>query len=51
MKGSLARVVDMFVCKLCEKAEDGEYSDVDESMILNNGVHLVNVTKFCYKGG
>ena len=50
VKGSLARVEDTFVCKVCERAGDGEDSDVDESMDLGNGVHLENVRKFCYLG-
>ena len=47
MKGSLARVVDMFVC---ERAEDGEDSNIDESLDLGNGLHLENVRKFCTWG-
>ena len=50
MKGSLARVEDTFVYKVCERADHGEDNDVDESMDLGNGVHLENVAKFCYLG-
>ena len=39
------------MCKVtCERADDGEDNDVDESMDLGNGVHLENVGKFCYLG-
>ena len=48
MKRSLARVEDTFVCKVCERADDGENNVVDKSMDLGNGVHLQNVGKFCY---
>mgnify|MGYP007071599789 CR=1 FL=1 len=50
VKGLLARAEDTFMCKVCERAEDGEDSDVNESMDLGNGVHLENVRKFCYLG-
>ena len=43
VKGSLARVEDIFVCKVCERADDGEDNVVNESMDLGNGVHLENV--------
>lgn len=43
MKGSLVRVEDTFVCNVCERAGDGEDSDVDESTDLGNGEHLENV--------
>ena len=50
VKGSLAIVEDTFVCKVCERADDGEDNVVDESMDLGNGVHLENVEMFCYLG-
>ena len=50
MKGLLARVVDTFVCKVCERAEDVEDTDTDEGMDLGNGVCIENVRKFCYLG-
>ena len=50
VKGSLARVVDTFVCKVCERAEDAEDTDADEGMDLGNGVCIENVRKFCYLG-
>ena len=43
-------VEDTFVCKVCERADDGEDNVVDESMDLGNGVHLENVEMFCYLG-
>ena len=39
-KISLSMVGDMFVCKLCQTARDGDGSDVQESMVLGNGVYL-----------
>ena len=48
MKYSLVKAVDMIVCKVCEKAKDGEDSDTDYSIDLNNGVHLDYVRKFGY---
>lgn len=50
LKGSLDRAEDTFVCKVCERAGDGEDSGVEESMDLGNGVHLEKVGKFCYLG-
>ena len=50
VKGSLARVEDIFVSKVCERADDGEDNVVHENMDLGNGVHLENVGKFCYLG-
>ena len=50
MKGSLVRVEDMFVCKMCERAGDEEDRNVEESLDLENGVHLENVGKFYYLG-
>ena len=50
VKGSLARIEDTFVHKVCERADDGEDNDVDENMNLGNGVYLKNVGKFCYLG-
>ena len=47
-EGSLARVEDAFVSKVCERADDGQDNGVDESMDMGNGVHLENVEKFCY---
>ena len=34
VKGSLTRDEDTFVCKVCERADDGEDNGVDESMNL-----------------
>ena len=50
VRGLLARVVDTFVCKVCERAEDVEDTDADEGMGLGNGVCIENVRKFCYLG-
>ena len=47
---SLARAVDMLVCKLCEREENGKDRDVDESMDLGNGVHLENAESFVIWG-
>ena len=50
MKSSLARVEDIVVCKVCERADDGEDNVVHENMDLGNVLHLENVGKFCYLG-
>ena len=51
VKGSLARVENIFVCKVCERADDGEDNVVHENMDLGNGVNLEIVGKYCYLGG
>ena len=50
VKGSLVRVEDTFVCKMCERKGGEEDRNVEESLDLRNGVHLENIGKFCYLG-
>ena len=55
MKGSLAKVEDTFMCKVCKRAlaGDGEDKCIDKNMDLEMGtygVHLEIVRMFCCLG-